>query len=74
MISSTSFAGSVNVPNQGWLVYGGNNNLGTTQLLAGVNQLWMSGPPIYNGQVDNDGVCAVQVSILQTFYKQLLWQ
>jgi hypothetical protein len=63
LISSASFAASVNVPKQGWLIYGGNPSLGTTQLLAGVNQLWMAGPPIFNGQVGNDGACAVQVNL-----------
>jgi hypothetical protein len=67
LISSASFAASVNVPNQGWLIYGGNPSLGTTQLLAGVNQLWMAGPPIFNGQVGNDGTCAVQVILFPWF-------
>ena len=62
MMAMTSFAATVMVPDVGWLIYGGGNNLGSTQVLSAVNQQWMAGPPIFNGQANIDGNCAVQVS------------
>ena len=52
-------------------MYGGNNVLGTSQLLAGLNQLWFAGPPLYNGQVDNDGICAVQLQWQRSYLNEI---
>jgi len=41
LMAGTSFAATVLVPDVGLLVYGGNNNLGSTQVLSAVNQVSM---------------------------------
>ena len=64
MLSKTFYAGSVLVPSQGWLIYGGaDSTLPTAQQLKSLNGKWEAGPALFEGKPDRNN-CLVQV---QTF-------
>ena len=53
---------NVQVPNQGWFIFGGSSNASPySQRLLSPTSLWTKGPRLYNDQSAN-GQCAVQVS------------
>ena len=56
--TATADAGNVQVPDQGWLIYGG-NSMATAQQLSGLGEVWGVGPATYQGATN--GQCIVQV-------------
>jgi hypothetical protein len=61
LISSVVFAGGVNVPSQGWVIFGGEGrNVSFAQKLANVAATWQPGPELFDPK--NDSLqCIVQV-------------
>ena len=57
--TATADAGNVQVPDQGWLIYGG-NTMSTAQQLSVLGEAWAPGPATYQGAIY--GQCIVQVS------------
>jgi len=59
--TQTLFPGSVNVPGEGWLLFGGEgNSLTRAQVLKSVDAKWELGPNLF--ELHNDfGHCLVQV-------------
>ena len=63
LLSKTVYAGSVLVPKQGWLTYGGvRSPLTTAQQLKSLDGKWEAGPALFEGKPDWNG-CIVQVKI-----------
>ena len=62
MLSATFYAGSVLVPSQGWLIYGGllDSDFTTAQKLVSLDDKWEAGPDLYEGTPDLS-TCLVQV-------------
>ena len=62
MLSATFYAGSVLVPSQGWLIYGGllDSDLTSAQKLVSLDDKWETGPDLYEGTPDISP-CLVQV-------------
>ena len=61
MLSKTLYAGSVLVPSQGWLIYGGSETtLTSAQKLVSLDDKWEAGPDLFEGKPDKSP-CLVQV-------------
>ncbi len=61
-LSPSDYAGSVLVPNYGWVIFGGfQNRLLTTQRLQSLSGKWESGPNLYQSKSDWYQ-CCVQVN------------
>jgi hypothetical protein len=60
-LDPTYWAGSVYVPSQGWVIFGGLlSSLLTAQKLPSIDGKWEAGPPLYQNLIDNQH-CLVQV-------------
>ena len=62
MLSATFYAGSVLVPSQGWLIYGGllDSDFTTAQKLVSLDDKWEAGPYLFEEKPDRLQ-CLVQV-------------
>ncbi len=61
LISSVVFAGGVNVPCQGWVIFGGQGrNISFAQKLANLSGNWELGPELFDPKSDSLQ-CIVQV-------------
>ena len=62
------FPGTVNVPGQGWVLFGGDgNSLARVQVLKSVDAKWDLRPDLYK---HNFGHCLVQVFFVWTFFEK----
>lgn len=58
----TNRAGSTQVNDQGWLIYGGfKNPLVKAQKLSNITEQWSLGPSLYNNESASE-MCVIQVS------------
>ena len=74
LLSATSDGGSVVVPGQGWIIFGGNNQT-KAQRLTAIGQAWEEGPAVQQASVYSQ--CVVQVSltkqiVIENFKKKSL--
>ncbi len=58
MMAGSVYASSIQIPNKGWFIFGG-NSLPTSQMLVNVNFTWKAGPAVQTPGIQ--GQCAVQV-------------
>ena len=62
LLGQTYYASGVNVPNQGWVLFGGNTDLpfSNAQQLKSIDGYWEKGPELYQSESDFSH-CVVQV-------------
>jgi len=58
-LASAYTATDVYIKSQGWFIFGGSNNLKTSQKLVGIDSKWEEGPPAIGENIV--GQCAVKV-------------
>jgi len=59
LLAPISGASDVYIKGQGWFIFGGLNNLETSQKLVGIDSKWQQGPPVITTYIY--GQCAVKV-------------
>lgn len=59
MLALTRDASDTYIEGQGWFIFGGAKNLGTSQKLAGIDSKWEEGPPVIAKNISYQ--CAVKV-------------
>ena len=58
-MTGTSSAASIQIPGKGWYIFGGINDLKTSQKLVNISSNWEAGPTVQTPGIQ--GQCAVQV-------------
>jgi len=60
LLASATHASSVYVEGQGWFIFGGSNNLETSQKLVGIDSQWEEGPDVITKNIIFQ--CSVKVN------------
>jgi len=64
-LSPATFASSVYMEARGWFLFGGTNDLETSQKLVGIDSYWETGPPVMAKNIEFQ--CTVKVRYSKYF-------